>query len=143
MIHPEAQIRTEKPDLVNDNELIIEYNKKNIVSMKLSIDIKNPKNRGKVVVAGLDISPNSHVFLEFEYQKDNQGIFIMNKVFKNAQLVVDFNNLENKIAATGEIPFTLKDRIEPKWGLYEVPFLRSNLKLDNFYVKEKYDNIRI
>jgi hypothetical protein len=93
MIHPEAQIRTEKPDLVNDNELIVEYYNKKIVSMKLNMDIKNPKNSGKVVVAGLDISPNSHLFLEFEYQKDSQGTFIMNKVFKNAQLVVDFNKI--------------------------------------------------
>lgn len=126
------------PDVVNKNKVNVKYIDGTINSLKTSMEIIIPPNRGKIIIAGLDISPNSHFYLEFIYQKQGDS-FIIDEVFRDSNLIYNSKSKEKEgIIKSNNIPFPIKDEVKNEFGTFFIPYLDSNLKQKFFEIREKY-----
>lgn len=126
--------RNAQPILTNKSCLVVNYNLGQVSGIELSMDIKRPDKRGQVYYLGVDISPNSHMFVEFKYEKQGE-LFRMKSIQTSTSQRVDLDALAKSQVPMKkfEFPFPLKDRVERELDGYKVPFMQNN-GVESFFV---------
>jgi len=106
--------------LTNKTCLVVNYDQGKVSGIELSMDIKRPDKRGQVYWLGIDISPDSHSFLEFGYEKQG-NLFRMKTIQAGVGNRFDLDSVLNSEVPMGklEFPFPLKDRVENEFGEYK------------------------
>jgi hypothetical protein len=124
-MHPEKRERLEKPTLVNDTTLVVNYDGGVAQDCNLTMNIVRPDKRGKRYFLGVDISEGSHLFAEFIYEKQGD-LYRMKAVDLGMHGRVDLDSLCEGLVKPVDFPFPLKDSVENEFGVYRVPFLRND-----------------
>ncbi len=141
--HPENRERLEKPTLVNDTRLVVNYGCGIAKDCNLFMDIVRPDRRGKEYIYGVDISKGSRLILEFVYEKQDD-LFRMKTLIVGAGKRVDLDSFGEGLVKPVDFPFPLKDRLESESGVYKVPFLKGNgeqafFEFPQVYRRQLYD----
>ncbi len=128
-----------KPMLTNKTRLVVNYDDGIAAGIELSMDIKRPDKRGKVYWHGLDISPESHLFVEFCYEKQGE-LFRMKTIQTGIGKRFDLEELSkgNLPVKPIEFPFPLRDRVEHELGDYNIPYLANNETVSFFRFPRSY-----
>ncbi len=135
----------EKPILINDINLFVNY--KNGIAQKcnLTMNVIRPDKLGKEFFAGVDISPGSKLYLDFLYGKVNDKKYEMsearigNEIIERKDSSID-NKKEGLIKVMRiNFPFPLKDTLEENLGYFEIPFLKKGGEEDFFRFPNNYE----
>ncbi len=123
----QSEERNAQPILTNKTCLVVDYDRGIVSGMELSMDIKRPDKRGQVYWLGIDISPESHLFVEFKYEKQGD-LFRMKTIKTGVGQIFNLDSLaeSNLPRRPFEFPFPLKDRVERDAEGYKVPFLKND-----------------
>ncbi len=124
-VYPEALERSAQPLLVNHTTLVVDYDGGVAKDCKLSMDIIRPDRRGKTYFLGVDISEGSHLFAEFQYEKQGD-IYRLKTIDLGSHGRVELDALGEGLVKPVEVPFPIKDRVENEYGAYKIPFLKIN-----------------
>jgi hypothetical protein len=122
--HPKSQKVREKPTLINDTTLVVNYVEGVAKEINLVMDITNLDKRGQEYYLGVDISPNSHLNLEFIYERMGD-LFRMKTLVWGVGKSVEIDSLGKGLVKPIDFPFPIKDRVENEFGIYRVPFLND------------------
>lgn len=136
-VSPERPKGLEEPTLVNDTILVVDYDDGVSQRCNLMMNIIRPDRRRKEYFAGVDISEGSHLYIEFLYEKQAQ-LYRMKTVDLGIHGRVDLDSIGEGLVKHVDFPFPLRDRIEKEFGIYKVPFLKSNLEEAFFEFPENY-----
>jgi|SRR3989338_10199941 len=131
--------RGEKPEIVNDTTLAVNYDKGIAEGINLFMNIVFPHRRGQTYWAGLDISKNSLVGVEFKYEKQGR-LFRMIQADAGIYGKLELDKLQAGLMKPVEFPFPLKDKVELE-GEYRVPFLKNDGEIAFFSFPENYKEI--
>ena len=129
--------RLGKPDMINDTTLSVNYDNGVAGEINVAMDIVFPKRMGKTFLYGLDISKDSHLFVEFEYEKKGL-LYQMKSIEAGNHGRLDFGDVKDGLVKQVNFPFPVRDRVEIESGTYRVPFLRSTGEEALFEFPEDY-----
>ncbi len=139
--YPEGRQRLEVPELINDTTLVIEYEDGISQEVQLRMNMVFPEKRGKMFLWGVDVSENSILNAEFIYEK--QGLLYRMKTFEwGLGKRMELDKLAPGLVKPVNFPFPLKDRLEPEYGTYKVPFLRTGDEEASFDFPANYQRTR-
>ena len=111
-------------------------------TLDITMDMVWPERRGKVFTWGLDISPNSKLFVEFKYKRMPEGHFRLKTIIAGAGKRFDVEGDEsgNALLKKVELPVPINDIIECDLNkCFNVPFVNDGGNLDNFIIMESLD----
>lgn len=121
---------TSDPTLINTTKLCVNYDDGNAGKIELTMDLVRPPLRGKVKWLGVDISPGSHMFIEFKYHK-RENEYVLAEAIIGVGKRVNFDT-ESDSVQFSEFPFPIATRIKSDFGMYKIPFLNMDDKLAYF-----------
>ena len=135
-----------KPIITNETKLIVDYKDGISQNCELTMNVYFPERLEKEYFVGVDISPNSHHFLQFLYKKQNNGFLMdeirvgVDKTIKRDEMLEMKNQDKQGLVklAVFDFPFPLKDLILNDYGKYEVPFLNKENEESFFTFPEEY-----
>lgn len=111
------------------------------ISDKLTVTmhVVLPQRLGREFFAGVDISPGAKTFLEFGYTRKGSA-FCLVEIVQGAggpgeRWTIDTPETPQAgLLKQIDFPFPVLDRIELRYGCYEVPFLRDDGSIGHFDV---------
>lgn len=118
---------------VNDISVYVQYNHCVAQHLEIQMNMVFPERLGRKEWAGMDISPNAKLFIQFIYEKEksdktkgNKGGFRL-RYLETPKRRIDLKTEPEKSAIMQPVnfPFIIKDFIELDFG-YEVPFKDSD-----------------
>ena len=101
------------------------------------MDITRPDKKGKEFFLGVDISKDSHLYIEFVYEK-GERLYRMKSVQMGARKRIDLDELGEGLVRQANFPFPLKDCIENEHGVYQFPFLKNDGEIAFFEFPDNY-----
>lgn len=117
-----------EPIFSNKLQIMADYEKGKISNLELRMDLTNIKKRGVKYAWGLDISPDSKLFLEFRYKKHPKG-WRLDEILKSCQSIWKYTLPQDKMGTEVveliDFPFPVPDLLETKGGLY-MPYTRMD-----------------
>lgn len=134
-VSPEKDIRLEKPELINDLSLCVEYERGVSKECTLTMNMIFPKRRGKKFFAGVDISELSLLNIEAIYKKQEK-VYILKTIDLGSHGFIDMDAQGEGLIDTSKLPFPIK--IERDYGTYSIPFLKNNGEKASFEFPDSY-----
>ncbi|MBI3334773.1 hypothetical protein HYZ97_04775 [Candidatus Pacearchaeota archaeon] len=135
--HPARPQPGKVPRLINATTLVVNYDKGIAQGINLSMKIERPDKRGKAFYLGIDVSPESYYFIEFEYEKQGD-LFRMSSIEPRLGQKIRLDSLGEGLVKPVQFPFPLEDRVKKEHGEYKVPFLSRQRRISHFVFPAKY-----
>lgn len=140
-IEHEGEAIRGKVVLLNDYTLVVRYENGEVSGsgkpmpgddrptfpVSLWMNVVFPKKMGQVYAYGMDISPGSKGFFQFEYGALGDSL-LLREIRVGASKRMEIKSLPDSQALIKQLPFPFPvlDKIEPEFGKYSVPFFRSD-----------------
>lgn len=105
--------------------------------LTVTMHVVLPQRLGREFFAGVDISPGAKTFLEFGYARKGSA-FCLIEIVQGAggpgkHWTIDTPEMPRAgLRKQIDFPFPVLDRIELRYGSYEVPFLRDDGLIEHF-----------
>lgn len=116
---------------VNDISLSVNYINGTCTSCDLDMHMIFPERLDKVHIFGVDVSPNSKIFLQLIYKKiqnENESPMLKISSIQIGNKFIDCDKDTNELIKPINIPFPILDRIIMDFGKYKVPFIKNDGK---------------
>jgi len=91
----------------------------------VTYEIVNHEKRGKKYLAGLDVSPNSKIFLEFKYERDDDK-YVLTEIIKGMDLLYDKSDVKNNsLVMLRESPINITSELIIEFGRFNIPLCKT------------------
>jgi hypothetical protein len=123
--------------LTNELKLVVNYDLGVANDFYVTMNINRLDRKRKQFLAGMDISPNSHMYTDFKYEK-REGFFQLVTIDSGRRGIINLNDNEEGLVKKFEFPFPVLDRVENDYGTYRYPFRSENEEIKHIFFQEKY-----
>ncbi len=128
-------------ELYNNVKIIVDYTDGLFTGIEVTMEIVNPRNRGKKFFTGVDISPNSKVFLNLKYKQIKDDEWALDKIEKGAQTIYNSDEeSQNLPVLPVDTPFPLYDRLKEEHGKIMWQILQDDMSLSKIAIQTSLVN---
>ena len=91
--------------------------------VEVTVEIKNHEKRGREFLLGVDVSPDSHLFLTLNYQQRESELVLTEIIRGACDVIWSAEDMKeaNALIQPAEAPLFIPDRLVLRYGHYEYP----------------------
>jgi len=121
--------------LSNNMMIRVDYKDGVMDSLGIDMDIINHTNRGRKFFFGVDVSPNSRIFLELKYKLAEDGKeWKLSEMRKGSEVITIGETGGDLPVRFIETPFPMSDRFDIDGGHLAIPFLSDEGSIEEIYI---------
>jgi hypothetical protein len=115
-----------RPTLTIKQRIVIDYDKGIMAdNINITFEITNHENRGKEFFLGVDISKDSKVFLDINYQKKDDN-YVITEIHKGASCIYSESENKDSLMIPAQSPINILTSINIKYGELNIPTVTSS-----------------